>query len=1394
MKSVVRFNKLDGRTVSRRSLVRIVRLAEKEKQVHVMRKLNKLLDSHPDAQMFDLSIKEKLQPESRGFLAAPDDFNPVSLGIPELTQDVEDQMGDHGMGLGKPVTSNDIYDMVTNQILDMIEKEGDLVWYNGRDQKGADDSVFLPIPMNFKTKKVYRGINAFLLGFYPKRTEKSGKEVIKHEQIKDEKLFWLTINQIESSGGKLKKGSKAAQAIYYNWIYKNGDKTISEKEYRSLWKKLSCGVKEKADKACDELLKIPFLRYYNVFNERDIEGIDFESVRKGMKSKAKHFESKQEKIAAAEAIIKNMPNAPQIIEKLIEKPESPNYQPLRDLVVMPQKEQYSNVAIWYGTAFHELVHSTGHVSRIGRVGVTDFDGFGSPKYAFEELIAELGSAFLNSESGIFFQTIKKNAAYIKGWKKAVVAILKEDNKAIFKAAGAAQKAADYILVRDQNGNPKFYTDIQVKSSDLPFDKSDIPYDLAYRAHSGTSHVPEKRAEGEQAMYFSSLMELYERYQSYAKKEGTEGLFKSAFEKFQKGYLKRKITELERRSRVLSTMITGAANFPTKRNQRASSSYESAAKDTWSYLEYAEKRMRETLTAKVNKPTKLGSDGALEVLQEKLKKAKEAHDRNKAGNKVISPILKKDISDKEKLEQIGEALLMVGFAKKEVDEMISMISRYGFMYAKFGTTNSLAKVKRLQSQVDVQKRLLDTPSKEFNFGGGTILYNTEENKVQIYFDDVPSVDIRDTLKKYPYSFKWSPKNKAWQRQLNTFSKQKGMELLKWLRDFFGYHPDGDGEKKSEETLKKRVDREPEGIVINPKSVSVQTAINDVLSLKKYSGLKSRQATLLYRIFRDDPELEYQTDKPYEIGILKSIDERFALVDVWNFSEADIVLNDNLGADFVNAVSGRLETLRNAKYNYSLFGGLEINTDKFKEMNVRGLRKLTLEYYNKYLKGNKTAIKDHLKEVVFTSAAGRKIAKGGAMYKEKAAVVEFFEQVIKNSTYNNWGDRKPKDKSTVLGYLNFKSKLIIDGVKRHVRISVELHKDRRAVLKNYDVGNKKSDLLSSGRNTLPADGESKPQDKYTKNSNTPKKSLGTIVLDVDAPMQEHVNGVSENKGMPPTPIYQQEIAQSAPQNKEIELGISKTVQNISKTVQKIPENASKYPKTVKNSKVRNIGEGSIRNSEYYTVSGAVGDFLQAVERKPSESVVITIDGEQGAGKTTMLYQFMDAFALPGNHCLFLSGEEHPDSALAIQKVDKYLSEQAKANIDILDEVESLKELSDLIQGYEVIFIDSWQKLQRMIGAIKLDEDLRKSFDGKVFVIIFQQTTTGRTKGGSEVVFDGDIIIKMKKQSSFSENYAFFDKNRYTKVPLEVLGYNIANQKVIDPQEQSSKELTTGVLEIG
>lgn len=221
--------------------------------------------------------------------------------------------------------------------------------------------------------------------------------------------------------------------------------------------------------------------------------------------------------------------------------------------------------------------------------------------------------------------------------------------------------------------------------------------------------------------------------------------------------------------------------------------------------------------------------------------------------------------------------------------------------------------------------------------------------------------------------------------------------------------------------------------------------------------------------------------------------------------------------------------------------------------------------------------------------------------------------------------------------------------------------------------------------------------------------------------------------------------------------------------------------KNPNVQKIGStNDAAPSEFYTIDGEIGKYFQQVEKKPVHSVVITLDGEQGAGKTTMLYKIMNAFALPGNNCLFISGEEHPTSSLATKKTADYISPAAKQYIDTIGEVANVEELYALIALYDIIFIDSWQKLLRMVGTIQLDEDLRKRFHGKVFVIIFQQTTTGRTKGGAEVVFDGDIITKLVKMPRFADNYSYFDKNRYTLVPLETIRYNVASGTIYNPEE--------------
>ena len=218
----------------------------------------------------------------------------------------------------------------------------------------------------------------------------------------------------------------------------------------------------------------------------------------------------------------------------------------------------------------------------------------------------------------------------------------------------------------------------------------------------------------------------------------------------------------------------------------------------------------------------------------------------------------------------------------------------------------------------------------------------------------------------------------------------------------------------------------------------------------------------------------------------------------------------GIEILRVVLKELEEakgLSGVDYSQELFDDIglnapitEVSTERFKNMKVSELRAFTLDYYLSHLKGKKVAIKNHLKEVVFTTKAGRKIAKGEAMYSEKAAVIEHLEELIKNSTYNNWGDRKDSDGKDVLGYLNFKSKITIDGEKRHLRIAISVDNERNLKLKSYDIGKEKSELTHKGVKPSSGQVKSLSEGKDTKKSLSRKEKDENLGL--NAPRHEGI----------------------------------------------------------------------------------------------------------------------------------------------------------------------------------------------------------------------------------------------------------------------------------------------------
>lgn len=282
----------------------------------------------------------------------------------------------------------DIYKVITARILRQLET-GTAPWR--KPWRGGADGV----PANLKTGKPYRGINVWLLATagYDSR-------------------YWLTFKQAKDRGGHVRKGETSTPVVFWKWL---------KREERN------------AETGETHTRRIPLLRYYRVFNVEQCEGIEAPDSPSA-------FEPLDfEPIEAAERIARDMPDPPELKHGA----GSAAYVPALDLVRMPERERFTGEAEYYSTLFHELVHATGHERRLGRPEVINSTTFGSGSYSREELLAEMGAAYLCGMAGIENHTIDNSAAYLAGWIKA----LKGKPKLVIHAAAGAQRAADFILNR-----------------------------------------------------------------------------------------------------------------------------------------------------------------------------------------------------------------------------------------------------------------------------------------------------------------------------------------------------------------------------------------------------------------------------------------------------------------------------------------------------------------------------------------------------------------------------------------------------------------------------------------------------------------------------------------------------------------------------------------------------------------------------------------------------------------------------------------------------------------------------------------------------------------------------------------------------------------------------------
>ncbi|MDF1864412.1 MAG: zincin-like metallopeptidase domain-containing protein [Saprospiraceae bacterium] len=310
---------------------------------------------------------------------------------------------------------NEIYQSVTDTIIDLLENHTQS-WDRPWIALGQDNDY----AKNAKSKKYYRGINQFLLGL-----QLTAKGYFKNQ--------WLTFNQAKDMGGHIKKGEKSTPVIFYKTAYIDKDKKFHSK---TKFERLN-----KAQQKELGLRKIPVLKLFRVFNVSQTEELNASFYEIEKQDLLNHFE----KDDRAEKLIHST-------DANIEIKESNEafYNLLTDTITLPLREQFKSQESFYATALHELGHWTGHPQLLNR----DLTGkFGNAAYGKEELVAELTSAFCCAAIG-FSKTITNNAAYLNNWLSA----MKEDNKAIVRAANQAQKAADYILDFSSENTPTPMTD------------------------------------------------------------------------------------------------------------------------------------------------------------------------------------------------------------------------------------------------------------------------------------------------------------------------------------------------------------------------------------------------------------------------------------------------------------------------------------------------------------------------------------------------------------------------------------------------------------------------------------------------------------------------------------------------------------------------------------------------------------------------------------------------------------------------------------------------------------------------------------------------------------------------------------------------------------------------
>jgi len=282
-----------------------------------------------------------------------------------------------------------LYDEITEKIIAELEA-GCVPWV--QPWGAATANAALAMPKNASTNQQYSGINILILWGAVIERGFAGQG-------------WLTFRQALSLGGHVRKGERGTTVVYADRFVPNDEK-------------------RRAEQFGEDAQAIPFLKRFTVFNTDQCEELPDDIATAAPLPPPSLVEPRVEALIKASGIPFRIGG------------DRAFYAPTDDYVQVPPPQAYFEPINWHRTALHELGHATGHRSRLNR----DQGGsYGTRKYAFEELVAELCAAFSCASLGIV-PTVR-HADYIGSWLE----VLRDDNRAIVRAASQASKAADYLL-------------------------------------------------------------------------------------------------------------------------------------------------------------------------------------------------------------------------------------------------------------------------------------------------------------------------------------------------------------------------------------------------------------------------------------------------------------------------------------------------------------------------------------------------------------------------------------------------------------------------------------------------------------------------------------------------------------------------------------------------------------------------------------------------------------------------------------------------------------------------------------------------------------------------------------------------------------------------------------